>query len=168
MRKIYSFLPACRVQAGANWVQNIYEVWVDLGRQCSKLDWHSDLEFQVKMGSFGCAKQKLRSYNNDFDHNVPWLRLFIRKIDWIALILQHMSFVAWRISRKSIVLVAALTLYMSWFAYFDFLEDIFRSVSSLFIRSNSFFFWLFQLLFSRFKKNIITYIPSLVFVRKWV
>ena len=72
-----------------------------------------------------------RSYNNDFDHNVTWLRLFIRKIDWIALILQHMSFVAWRISRKSIVLVVALTLYMSWFAYFDFLEDIFRSVSSL-------------------------------------
>ena len=32
--------------------------------------------------------------NNGFDHNVPRLRLFIRKIDWIALILQHMSFVA--------------------------------------------------------------------------
>ena len=31
----------------------------------------SNLEFQVKMVSFGCAKQKLRSYNNDFDHNVP-------------------------------------------------------------------------------------------------
>ena len=93
---------------------------------------------------------------------MPRLRLFIRKIDWIALILQHMSFVAWRISRKSIVLVAALTLYMSWFAYFDFLEDIFRSVSSLFICLNSFFFWLFQLLFSRSKKiSLHTFIFSL-------
>ena len=124
----YSVLPAGRVQAGTNWVQNLYEATFEF--HVVFLTWSSghfywvDLKFELiwtmRVIWLGIWIQVL----NFFDSNVPRLRLFIRKIDWIALILQATKLMCWRISRKSIVeFVAALThvvIRILWFPWGHF------------------------------------------------